>query len=801
MRMLLLLMGRLQRALSPQYWLWRLRTHKLDPVERARLVTAQWLAAQHYIHNPDGEGARLQGAFAEIQGLAWPVPLKLAEAAFLNKVLQANELFCKGEHIQAARLYRELLKEQEPLYRGARRHSNPEERRDLEFRANVLALLWCNLAKALIESGADATEIDACFKRAFSYQPMSYLREVQGKEAVRRRAWDEARNAYEEAYWLDASKERERFHSSRLAQLATERADILKAEGDRYGAIDVLENILQEIGDNGDKGWIGRIQYLLADLYHAQQRREDAIEACRRGAEAYRQSGDPASESVLQETRGDYLAEFRRDTEAIKAYKEGLTALDALSDKTEQRRYRRELLLKAGLLQAVDGKTEQAQCMFAEWSSLARVDLPWNRYPVPVDEVTSLLQRADAAGAIRVYLDTGLRKAFARASVEEGRAMVYGLRGLWSTGIWGEAVPETAENESADKPALAARISEMSPLRIHVHSQSLEGLGSVEEMTRQWIQWVSAARERVQNGYGVVMPGVHLCDRDEEVPPGGYEILIHEVPRASGRLRPDSKWFLGPRETLEETGIKTRELKEPPPLEGGWVAPDDWPRAEQAGLALLSPLDFLVRHLEEVVTANLVELVAHQEVRHLLRTHEIVKAEELHRIVSHETASHMDPLTKVVRCLVSERVPVTDFKEIHRVFEARLAVGASPWKIVEEIRSLPAVRDRLWGNDGRHQLFRIGVSLEAELDRATTRKASPALVLDRGRKERLLAAVRTAVQGTPRPGLVVRYQRHRPLTRALVSSDCPDLPVLSLRELGPGADRNLAGVIEMEPST
>jgi tetratricopeptide (TPR) repeat protein len=799
--MLLLLTGRLQRALSPQYWLWRLRTHKLDPVERARLVTAQWLAAQHYIHNPDGEGASLQSAFAEIQGLAWPVPLKLAEAAFLNKVLQANELFCKGEHAQAARLYRELLKEQEPLYRGARRHSNPEERRDLEFRANVLALLWCNLAQALIESGADAVKIDSCFKRAFAYQPMSYLREVQGKEAIRRKAWDEARNAYEEAYWLDSSKERERFRSFRLAQLATEKAGILKDEGDRYGAIDVLENALQEIGENGDKGWIGRIQYLLADLYHAQQRREDAIEACRRGAEAYRQAGDLASESFLQETRGDYLAELRRDAEAIAAYEEGLTSLKTLSDKTEQRGYRRELLLKAGLLQAVAGNADQARRTFAEWSSLARVDLPWNRYPVPVNEATSLLERADVAGALRVYLDTGLREAFVKASVEEGRAMVYGLRGLWSTEIWGESVPETVEKKPEDKPALAARPSEMSPLRIHVHSQSLEGLGSVEEMTQQWTQWVSAARERIQNEYGVVMPGVHLSDQDEKVPPGGYSILIHEVPRASGRLRPDSKWFLGPRETLEAAGIKPRELKEPPPLEGGWVAPDDWPRAEQAGLALLPPLDFLVRHLEEVVTANLVEFVAHQEVRNLLRTHGIVKAEELHKIVSHETASHMDPLTKVVRCLVSERVPVTGFNEIHRVFEARLAMGAPPGKIVEEIRSLPAVRDRLWGNDGRHRLFRIGASLEAELDRAMTRKASPVLVLDRGRKEHLLAAVRVAVQGTPRPGLVVRYQRHRPLARALVSSEYPDLPVLSLRELGPGADRNIAGVVEVEPST
>src|SRR5262249_4377676 len=142
--------------------------------------------------------------------------------------------------------------------------------------------------------------------------------------------------------------------------------------------------------------------------------------------------------------------------------------------------------------------------------------------------------------------------------------------------------------------------------------------------------------------------------------------------------------------------------------EWNWIPAAAAAAARQEGLEVRTPLDLLMHHVEQTVAANLVEFVAHQEVQNLLEKHELVKSGESQKIVPMEAARHMDPLTRVLRALVVERVPLIGFRAIYERHSERRAEGASTAEIVEDIRQMDAVRNLLWGNDGLYALWMLG---------------------------------------------------------------------------------------------
>jgi tetratricopeptide (TPR) repeat protein len=750
--MLQLVLAGLRQRLSTVYRSWFRSPGKFDPVNQARMSAAVWIATQCYL---DDDDERFEKALARIPMLA---PGDSGEIlGVLPAVLQANQLIRKGEHARAVKLYRELVNGQTRLYRNATIHSKAEERRDVENRRTALSLLHCNLAQALAAGKYDCGEIDRHFGEAIRYAPtLIYVREKYGAEFERRADWDGARNVYEEAFRLDPTQDSSRRYDS-LAALGVAHAQVLEREEKIDQAIGRLELTLRDVGTNAQKAWLGKIHHLRAKLYHGQQRQEEALEAFRKSAELYRDAGDNASSSIINEQRGDILAKARRDTAALEAYDEAIASSRKIPEKEKEKQSRHllPLLLKTGALCLVNDQSERATKAFDEWRGLAGANSPWEPYSAFKRDAEPLLPRPEIAGALKSYLDAKLR---AGPSTLEGRLLVDGVRGLWQTELWHQAANAAPDGKSS----METMLNVMTPLALEVDSKLLADLGGEDGINDKWIP---ALQDRIDTTYGVRIPKIRLRDTGT-ISLGYYAILIHEVPRASGYIDPVA-------------------------------APHDLPKDNVAGPDALTQLDPLIRHLEEVVIAHLADFVAHQEVQNLLERHKIVTEGESHKIVIMEAARHMDPLTKVVRCLVSERTPIRDFKNIYQLFQARNDQGSSPGAIAEEVRSLPSIRERLWGNDGRHQLLRIGPWIEAELDRFTNHPAGSVLVLEQARRELILEAVRRGVEDAPRPALICRRQGHRPLARALVAREFPDLPVLSLRELRPGGDGKIVGEIDI----
>src|SRR5262249_48985633 len=198
-------------------------------------------------------------------------------------------------------------------------------------------------------------------------------------------------------------------------------------------------------------------------------------------------------------------------------------------------------------------------------------------------------------------------------------------------------------------------------------------------------------RSRIQNQFGVKIPGVRVRGSDADLPPGTYVIMIMEIPRISGNISPDRRFFPGSREALSSLGISGEEAKNPLTGENGfWVKQDDWQKLESAGLEVWEVIEYPIRDLGAVLRRNFVDLFGHQEVADFLTSESSKLLEEIHT-----RPEKLTIFTTLCRALVAEQVPVKPLGELFRTFDRLSSERQDLQTIAESIRALPAFRKQL----------------------------------------------------------------------------------------------------------
>ncbi len=171
-------------------------------------------------------------------------------------------------------------------------------------------------------------------------------------------------------------------------------------------------------------------------------------------------------------------------------------------------------------------------------------------------------------------------------------------------------------------------------------------------------------RDRIRAEMGVEIPGALVRD-DLTLPDDGYRIRINEVAVAEGDIQSGQLYSPASPATLSRLGIDEKAIVVAPhPVTqqlGCWIGPEYWPAVVQAGLELWeSPDVYAVWHMEAIARRNLAEFVGIQETEALLRAN---------NLLSHmPDAGSRIRLARVLRALVSDQTPITNFAEIVEAF-------------------------------------------------------------------------------------------------------------------------------------
>lgn len=308
---------------------------------------------------------------------------------------------------------------------------------------------------------------------------------------------------------------------------------------------------------------------------------------------------------------------------------------------------------------------------------------------------------------------------------------------------------------------------------------------------------LTSLRARVQNAFGVEVPGIQFKDNLTGLSGGGYAILLAEVPVVSGNVLPDRFFCNASAETLSMQGIIGSEAINPVTGgEGCWIKAEDRPGAKASNLELWTCMEFVIRHLAAVVERNLTEFLGHQEVAQILEKESRKALEEM------RTATEkLSALTAVCRALVEERVPIKAFGVIFEVFNRLYSKGTNLQDIVENIRPLPQFSPALRGNDEQHSLLPLGPRFEADLRNAIYQSNShPVLAIEPENCQTALTLFRNSIGASRDVAVVVEDAALRPFIR-LFEIEFPNLAVLSRRELRTDIEFHTLAPAELDGET
>ncbi|HSE36033.1 MAG TPA: FHIPEP family type III secretion protein, partial [Blastocatellia bacterium] len=388
-----------------------------------------------------------------------------------------------------------------------------------------------------------------------------------------------------------------------------------------------------------------------------------------------------------------------------------------------------------------------------------------------LDHAREAFDRAQAVAGVEKY-----QKDIERISRKREFTAVYGERAI----DWLHVVTPIAVEVAADLVALT--------------EGSTKGSLS-DDVSRH----VADMRTRIHRDFGLKIPGVRFRGNEGDLSEGTYIMMITEIPVATGNIAIDKRFFPGPAEGLSRLGLKGDQGTNPLPAAGNgfWINKDDWRKVEAEGLELWDVIEYPIRHLEAVTQRNLVEFVGHQEVLGIVEIELPRRIDELRASPAKLTA-----LTAVCRALVAEGASITPFAEIYDTFERLYHQQANLQNIVESIRSLPAVRSRLPGNDTRYSILELGSRWEAEVRNSIYQFGSHSLLaIEAEPCQKLLSAFRNSSGWERDVVAIVDDPELRPFVRLLIEIEFPNVPVLSRRELRSDLEFKTVGSAELEEAT
>lgn len=299
---------------------------------------------------------------------------------------------------------------------------------------------------------------------------------------------------------------------------------------------------------------------------------------------------------------------------------------------------------------------------------------------------------------------------------------------------------------------------------------------------------------QISKKYGVKIPGIRFRGNETDFPDGTYIISLMEAPLFSGNISLDKRFFPGPIEQLTALQIQGIEAINPENgNKGYWIEKKDWNLMEERSYRLWDIMEYPLKHLEYVISKNLVEFVGHQEVKNILER----DTSKTYTVVSNST-TNLTSFTNIFRGLLSEQVSIQKSGVIRQTTNKLYTNNFNLLNITETIRSLHEFKPKLAGNNGDYMLLKLGKGFELEIERSIYRKKTGAvLAMEPERCQKVLTCFRNNIEHH-KSAILVENLEIRPFVRKLIELEFPDVPVLSQQELLSEIEYTFGNKIELE---
>ena len=345
-----------------------------------------------------------------------------------------------------------------------------------------------------------------------------------------------------------------------------------------------------------------------------------------------------------------------------------------------------------------------------------------------------------------------------------------------------EELSDAQDEEPEADSVLLSDITDYSAISMQL-GYGLIGLVD-EEQSGPLVSRVTGIRREVSRGLGFVVPGVRIRD-DLSLAPNQYRIRIGQTIVGEDIIYPDRKLALpGDGTHIQLDGI---EVKDPSfGIDAIWIRPEQQAEAEAHDYAVVEPDSVISTHLSQLLTKHAADLVGQDDVQTLLDRLSEISPNLVKSIVPKLIPLHM--LTLVLRRLLSERIPISDFRRVLEGLSNIVGPNMGPNEMAEALRPAlaPLLIQQVAPLGTVLPLMTLTPELEQLMLRTARQSGEEGLILEGTLAQQLMRSINETsekLSAEGRPSIMVVAPQIRRLFSDFVRSHVPDIIILSFTEL------------------
>ena len=345
-----------------------------------------------------------------------------------------------------------------------------------------------------------------------------------------------------------------------------------------------------------------------------------------------------------------------------------------------------------------------------------------------------------------------------------------------------EELSDAQDEEPEADSVLLSDITDYSAISMQL-GYGLIGLVD-EEQSGPLVSRVTGIRREVSRGLGFVVPGVRIRD-DLSLEPNQYRIRIGQTIVGEDIIYPDRKLALpGDGTHIQLDGI---EVKDPSfGIDAIWIRPEQQAEAEAHDYAVVEPDSVISTHLSQLLTKHAADLVGQDDVQTLLDRLSEISPNLVKSIVPKLIPLHM--LTLVLRRLLSERIPISDFRRVLEGLSNIVGQNMGPNEMAEALRPAlaPLLIQQVAPLGTVLPLMTLTPELEQLMLRTARQSGEEGLILEGTLAQQLMRSINETsekLSAEGRPSIMVVAPQIRRLFSDFVRSHVPDIIILSFTEL------------------
>jgi flagellar biosynthesis protein FlhA len=307
---------------------------------------------------------------------------------------------------------------------------------------------------------------------------------------------------------------------------------------------------------------------------------------------------------------------------------------------------------------------------------------------------------------------------------------------------------------------------------------------------------ITGIRRQLSRELGFVVPLVRVRD-DMTLAPNTYRITVAGVVVAEDEIWPEDVLALDSGDLLDR--VEGRQVKDPTfGLDAVWIPPSQRAEAVVAGYTVVDPATVIATHLNQVVQTAAADLFGMDEAQKLI---DALK-ENAPQLAANLTPQPLSlaSLAALCRALLSEGVPLKDFRRIAEAMAEAARDETDPVQQVEQVRqrigaliiqTLVPVKMPL-------PVVTLDASLESLLNQAVRTGRDAVHPIEPGLGQKIVQAiggVAGPLMAEGRRFAVVTSPVARRALARLLAPHVPDAPVLSFLEIPDGKPVEVVAIV------